>query len=424
MLDIKLLREDIHGVAKSLAPRGYVLDIEAFQKLDASRKSLQVDIQQLQSERNTSAKEIGIAKAKGLDVEHMLQAVATIGDGIKNKEAELAAIQEALNDMLMTIPNIPHSSVPYGKTEEDNVEIRKWGTPTQFDFIPKQHDELGEQLAGIDIEMAAKLSGSRFYVLKGKIAQLHRALGQFMLDLHTREHGYQEISVPYLVKSEALYGTGQFPKFKEDQFGVQDDLWLIPTAEVPVTNLVREQILEANILPLKFTCHSACFRREAGSAGKDTRGIIRRHQFEKVELVQIVCAEDSYNALEELTSHAEKVLQLLELPYRVVALCTGDIGFSAAKTYDIEVWLPGQNSYREISSCSNTEAFQARRMQARVRSATDNKKIEPVHTLNGSGIAIGRALVAVMENYQDAKGRIRVPKVLQNYMGGVEWIGF
>lgn len=422
MLDIKLLRDDMHSVAEKLATRGYVLDIAAFQQLEASRKSLQIEIQNLQNERNSRAKEIGIAKAKGLDATLMLQAATALSDTLTKQETELTTIQAALNDLLMYIPNIPHSSVPYGKSEADNVEIRRWGVPKQFAFTPKEHDELGEALAGLDLDAAAKLSGARFYVLKGQIARLHRAITQFMLDLHTEQHGYQEVSVPYLVKEDMLYGTGQFPKFKEDQFGTQDGLWLIPTAEVPVTNLVREQILEANELPLKFVCHSACFRREAGSAGKDTRGIIRRHQFEKVELVQIVQAEDSYNALEELTKHAEKVLQLLELPYRVVALCTGDIGFSAAKTYDLEVWLPGQNCYREISSCSNTGAFQARRMQARVRSATDNKKIDPVHTLNGSGLAVGRTLVAVMENYQDAAGRIHVPKVLQGYMGGLEII--
>ena len=419
MLDIKLLRENIHDVAKLLAMRGYVLDIDAFQKLEANRKELQVEIQQIQNERNNSSKEIGIAKAKGMSVDTIMQAVTALGEKLKVKEADLEAIQTALNDMLLCFPNIPHSSVPVGKNENDNVEIRKWGELTKFTFLAKQHDELGEKLAGIDIEASIKLSGAKFVVLKGKIAQLHRALSQFMLDLHIREHDYQEVSVPYLVKPDALYGTGQFPKFMEDQFGVQDELWLIPTAEVPVTNLVREQILNASDLPLKFVCHSACFRREAGTYGKDTRGIIRRHQFEKVELVQIVHPKDSYQALEELTKHAERVLQLLELPYRVVALCTGDIGFSAAKTYDLEVWLPGQNCYREISSCSNTEAFQARRMQARFRDA-DSKKPEPVHTLNGSGIAVGRALVAVMENYQDKDGHIRVPKVLQSYMGGVE----
>ena len=422
MLDIKLLRDDIYSVAEKLSTRGYVLDVAAFQQLEASRKSLQIEIQYLQNERNSSAKEIGQAKAKGLDATQMMQAAIVLSDKLTNKETELTAIQIALNEMLMYIPNIPHSSVPYGKSEADNVEVRRWGIPKQFDFTPKEHDELGEALAGIDLDVSAKLSGARFYVLKGQIARLHRALTQFMLDLHTEKHGYQEVSVPYLVKEEMLYGTGQFPKFREDQFSAQDGLWLIPTAEVPVTNLVREQILEANDLPLKFVCHSACFRREAGSAGKDTRGIIRRHQFEKVELVQIVKAEDSYNALEELTQHAEKVLQLLELPYRLVVLCTGDIGFSAAKTYDLEVWLPGQNCYREISSCGNTEAFQARRMQARVRSATDNKKIEPVHTLNGSGLAVGRTLVAVMENYQDSAGHVHVPKVLQGYMGGTEII--
>lgn len=421
MLDIKLLRDNTEFVAEQLAKRGYELDISTFHQLEAKRKEIQVDMQQLQNERNTRSKEIGIAKGKGESVDALLNTVSSLGEQIKAKEIELESIQTSLNNMLLYIPNIPHTSVPYGKNEEDNVEIRKWGNPTEFNFFPKQHDELGEMNGGIDLPTSIKLSGSRFYVLKDKIAQLHRALGQFMLDLHTQQHGYQEVSVPYLVKSEVLFGTGQLPKFSEDQFAVQDGLWLIPTAEVPITNMVRDQILDANELPLKFVCHSACFRREAGSYGKDTNGIIRRHQFEKVELVQIVHPNQSYQALEELTQHAEKVLQLLELPYRVVALCTGDIGFSAAKTYDLEVWLPGQECYREISSCSNTEAFQARRMQARFRDG-DGKKPEYVHTLNGSGLAVGRTLVAVMENYQLPDGHIRVPKVLQPYMHGLKEI--
>ena len=423
MLDIKLLRDNAEEIAKQLAPKGYNLDIEKFKDLEANRKSLQVESQTLQSKRNSLSKEIGIAKAKGIPVVPIMQEVSQIGDQLKEQDDKLSAIQAELQDILSSIPNIPHSTAPIGQTEEDNVEIKKWGEIPKFTFSTKQHDELGTNLNGIDLETSIKLSGSRFFVLKDRVAQLHRALGQFMMDLHIREHGYQEIAVPFLVKSDALYGTGQFPKFKEDQFGIQqDDLWLIPTAEVPVTNIVREQILNAKDLPLKFVCHTHCFRREAGTYGKDTRGIIRRHQFEKVELVQIVHPDHSYQALEELTQHAEKVLQLLEIPYRMVSLCTGDLGFAATKTYDLEAWLPGQNTYREISSCSNTEAFQARRMQARFRDHSDHKKIELVHTLNGSGLAVGRALIAVMENYQNEYGSIRVPQVLQSYMGGLEII--
>lgn len=422
MLDIKLIRENPEQLAKLLLTRGYVLDVASLQKLEDSRKSLQVELQQLQNERNNLSKEIGIAKAKKLDASIMLENVAKVGEQLATKENILTDIQTELEKILLDMPNIPHASVPIGKSEDDNLEVRRWGKIPDFPFIPKEHDELGERLAGIDLEASAKLSGARFYVLKGKIAKLHRALSQFMLDLHTEQHGYQEISVPFMVKDAALYGTGQLPKFTDDLFAVQDDFWLIPTAEVPLTNLVADNILTAEELPLKFVAHSACFRREAGSAGKDTKGILRRHQFEKVELVQIVAAEQSYQALEELTGHAEKVLQLLELPYRVMTLCTGDIGRAAAKTYDLEVWLPGQNCYREISSCSNTEAYQARRMQARMRSQTNPKKTELVHTLNGSGLAVGRTLVAVMENYQTATGNIKIPKVLQKYMPGVELI--
>ena len=422
MLDIKLIRDDPHTVAKLLLPRGFVFDVAHFVQLETKRKEVQVQLQQLQNERNNYSKEIGIIKAKRQDATAMLQAVHAVGEQLAANEAILAAIQAELEVLLLDIPNIPHATVPLGKSEADNVEVRKWGSLPKFNFIPKEHDELGERLAGIDLATAAKLSGARFYVLKDKIARLHRALAQFMLDLHTEQHGYMEVSVPYLVKDPALYGTGQLPKFTDDLFAVQDDFWLIPTAEVPLTNLVADEILTAEDLPLKFVAHSACFRREAGSAGKDTRGIIRRHQFEKVELVQIVQAEDSYQALEELTAHAEKVLQLLELPYRVMVLCTADMGRTATKTYDLEVWLPGQDCYREISSCSNTEAFQARRMQARVRNKVNPKKIDLVHTLNGSGLAVGRTLVAVLENYQNADGNIRVPKVLQKYMGGIDLI--
>jgi seryl-tRNA synthetase len=424
MLDPKLLRSDISQVAAQLARRGYTLDTATLQSLDERRREIQVATQQLQAERNSRSKGIGRAKAAGEDIAPLLQEVEGLGDQLKAKEEELVALQAELNAMLMGIPNLPHESVPDGSGEEDNQEIRRWGALPEFDFEPRDHVDLGEQLGLLDFETAAKLTGSRFSVIQGPLARLHRALIQFMLDTHTRRHGYRELYVPYLVNADSLRGTGQLPKFEADLFKtVSDpDYYLIPTAEVPVTNLVRDVIVEADDMPLRYTAHTPCFRSEAGSYGKDTRGMIRQHQFEKVEMVQMVRPQDSYTALEELTGHAEAILQALELPYRVVTLCTGDIGFSAAKTYDLEVWLPGQQKYREISSCSNFEAFQARRMQARWRNPETGKP-ELLHTLNGSGLAVGRTLVAIMENYQQANGSIRVPDVLQGYMGDVTVIG-
>ena len=425
MLDPKLIRQDISFVAEQLKKRGVTLNVTKINELEDQRKILQTRIQDLQNARNTNAKTVGQAKAKGENVDHLLQEVKNLGDKLKSAEDEFAHVHDALQQILAILPNLPHESVPVGKSEEDNKVIRTWGEPTKFNFTPKDHVDLGAKL-GMDFATATKLSGARFVVLYNKLARLQRALAQFMLDLHTREHGYQEIAVPSIVNADSLYGTGQLPKFKEDLFVVprdSDEFYLIPTSEVPVTNTVRDEILEADRLPLKFTCHTTCFRSEAGSYGKDTRGMIRQHQFEKVELVQIVDPAKSYEALEDLTKHAEAVLQKLELPYRVLALCTGDMGFSAAKTYDLEVWLPGQQAYREISSCSNTEDFQARRMKARFRDPSTGKP-ELVHTLNGSGLAVGRTLVAVMENYQDEQGRIRIPKVLQPYMDGVELIDF
>lgn len=419
MLDIQLLRTSIDQVAKQLATRGFNLDIATFNELEQQRKVIQTATQELQNKRNARSKEIGIAKSKGEDVTTLLAAVADLGDELVAKENALNELQTKINEFLLQIPNLPHATTPVGASEEENVEVRKFGTIRQYDFTPKEHFDLAPcNAGGMNFEASAKISGARFVVLSDKIARLQRALSQFMLDLHTREHGYIEKYVPFLVKSDSLYGTGQFPKFIEDQFGTANDLWLIPTAEVSLTNLVREEILEEQDLPLKFVAHTPCFRKESGTYGKDTKGMLRQHQFEKVELVQIVRPDQSYQALEELVSHAENVLKKLELPYRVVNLCTGDIGFGAAKTYDLEVWLPGQNCYREISSCSNTEAFQARRMQARWRN-TVTKKPEPVHTLNGSGLAVGRTLIAVLENYQNADGSITVPAVLQPYMGGV-----
>jgi seryl-tRNA synthetase len=419
MLDIKQVRMNLEAVAKNLAAQGYQLDTKHFTQLDEQRKQLQVKLEELQKERNTRSKSIGQAKAKGEDVQAIVESVNAINKALKETEAEFEKIQTELQNLFYEMPNLTHESVPVGKGEEDNVEIRKWGEPKQFDFDPKDHTDLGVELGQIDFETATKLSGARFVVMKNKIAKLHRALIQFMLNLHVDQHGYEEIYVPYLVNRESLYGTGQLPKFEEDLFQIKGDsqLALISTAEIPVTNTVRGEILTAEQLPIKYVCHSPCFRSEAGSYGKDTKGMIRQHQFEKVELVNIVKAEDSYQALEDLTACAEKVLQLLELPYRVVTLCTGDIGFSAAKTYDLEVWLPAQNCYREISSCSNMEDFQARNMQARWRKP-ESKKPELVHTLNGSGLAIGRTLVAVLENYQQADGSIAIPEVLQPYMNG------
>ncbi|HFQ14129.1 MAG TPA: serine--tRNA ligase [Gammaproteobacteria bacterium] len=423
MLDPKLLRNDLPGCAAQLARRGYTLDTALFEKLETQRKQLQVETQQLQSERNARSKAIGQAKAKGEDASAILAAVAELGDRLKANEEKLAAVQNELNDLLMGIPNLLHESVPEGQDENDNVEIRRWGEPRRFDFEARDHVALGERNGLLDFETAAKITGSRFAVMSGGIARLHRALIQFMLELHTAEHGYTETCVPFIVNADSLRGTGQLPKFEEDLFKLrhEHDFYLIPTAEVPVTNIVRDTILDAEQLPARFVSHTPCFRSEAGSYGKDTRGMIRQHQFEKVEMVQIVRPQDSWAALESLTGHAEEVLRRLELPYRVVALCAGDVGFSAAKTYDLEVWLPGQQAYREISSCSNFVDFQARRMKARWRNP-DTGKPELVHTLNGSGLAIGRTLVAVMENYQNEDGSITVPEALRPWMGGLETI--
>lgn len=424
MLDPKLLRQELESTAAQLARRGYQLDRERLAELEEQRKAIQVKTQELQAERNARSKAIGKAKAAGEAIEPLLAEVADLGEALKRNEGSLQAIQGELDEILAGIPNLPHSKVPEGRSEEENVEVRRWGTPREFSFEPKDHVDLGARDGGIDFETGGLISGSRFTLLRGAMARLHRALGQFMLDLHTREHGYEELYVPYLVNRDSLRGTGQLPKFEEDLFKMEGEqgYYLIPTAEVPVTNTVRGQIVEADQLPLKRVAHTPCFRSEAGSYGKDTRGMIRQHQFDKVELVQMVRPEHSYDALEELTGHAERVLQLLELPYRVMALCAGDIGFSAAFTYDIEVWLPGQQRYREISSCSNFEAFQARRMQARWRNPQSGKP-ELLHTLNGSGLAVGRTLVALLENYQDEDGGVRIPEVLQPYMGGSERLG-
>ena len=418
MLDPKLLRSDLTGVAAALARRGFVLDTEAFAALEEQRKGAQIEADRLRAERNANAKAVGIAKSKGEEVAGLLKSSEALGEQLHRVEQRLEAIQAQLTDLQMGLPNILHASVPEGRDESANVEVRRWGEPKSFAFEPKDHVALGEPL-GMDFEAAGRISGARFVVMTGVLAKLHRALAQFMLDLHVREHGYREAYVPYLVHGTALVGTGQLPKFGQDLFAVHGEpgFYLIPTAEVPLTNLVRDQILAAERLPLKFVAHSPCFRSEAGAAGKDTRGMIRQHQFDKVEMVQIVRPESSYAALEELTGHAETVLKALELPYRVVALCAGDTGSLSAKTYDLEVWLPSQNRYREISSCSNCESFQARRMQARWRNP-DSGKPELVHTLNGSGVAVGRALVAVLENYQQADGTIVVPSALVAYMGG------
>jgi len=423
MLDPRLFRGELENTAAQLARRGFELDVAAIARLEAERKEVQVQTQELQNERNQRSKAIGQAKAKGEDAQPLLDAVADLGDRLKQAEERLSAIQDELGAILMGVPNIPDESVPDGKEEADNVEIRRWGEPGKFDFEPLDHVDIGQRLGGLDFDTASKLTGSRFAVMSGAVARLHRALIQFMLDLHTTEHGYCETYVPYIVNSNSLRGTGQLPKFEEDLFALQGehDYYLIPTAEVPVTNTVRDEIVEAAQLPLRFAAHTPCFRSEAGSYGRDTRGMIRQHQFEKVELVQIVHPEHSFEALEELTGHAEVVLQRLGLPYRVMNLCAGDIGFSACKTYDLEVWLPGQGKYREISSCSNFRDFQARRMQARWRSP-EMKKPELVHTVNGSGLAVGRTLVAILENYQQADGSVSVPEALQPYMGGISII--
>ncbi|MHA7840468.1 MAG: serine--tRNA ligase [Gammaproteobacteria bacterium] len=417
MISNKLLRSNIQAIAEQLAPRGFKLPVAELEQLEQQRRSLQMETEALQSDRNAQSKAIGVAKGKGEDIQPLLDKVKNLSDFLKEKEHALHELQEKLNDILATIPNIPHETVPIGHSEEDNAEVRRWGEPTVMNFAIKDHVELGEQQGWLDFETAATITRSRFSILHGPLARMHRALIQFMFDIHTKEHGYEEIYVPYLVNSHSLKGTGQLPKFKEDQFVVDGDwdLYMIPTAEVPVTNTVRGKIVEANDLPRRYVCHTPCFRSEAGSYGKDTRGMIRQHQFEKVELVWLVKPEHSYEALEQLTHHAETILQRLALPYRVMALCTADLGFAAAKTYDIEVWMPAQNCYREISSCSNTEAFQARRMQARWRENATSKP-QLLHTLNGSGLAVGRTLIAIMENYQTEAGTIRVPEALQPYM--------
>jgi seryl-tRNA synthetase len=423
MLDIHLLRTDLEGAAKRLADRPFTLDIAAFRALEEERKRVQGRTQELQAKRNALAKQIGQAKAKGGDVAALMAEAAAANAELEGLPKELDAIQAKLHALLAVVPNIPHASVPVGVSSEGNTEVRRIGAPRTFGFAPKDHVDLGAGIGGLDFERATKIAGARFALMTGAVAQLHRALAQFMLDVHTREHGYVEVYAPYLVNKDSMFGTGQLPKFEEDLFAVprgEEKLYLIPTAEVPVTNIVRDEIVELERLPLKFVCHTPCFRSEAGAYGKDTRGMIRQHQFDKVELVQIAHPGRSYELLEELTGHAETILKRLELPYRTVTLCTGDMGFSAAKTYDIEVWLPGQNAYREISSCSNFEGFQARRMQARFRN--EKGKPEPVHTLNGSGLAVGRTLVAVLENYQNADGSITVPAALRAYMGGLEAI--
>ena len=422
MLDPQILRNNLKQLATTLSKRCYTLDVPAIESLEKQRKALQVETQTLQNSANLLAKEIGKAKAKGKDVQALVAQGTSLGDKLKAYRAQLIEVQAKLRELAMTIPNLPHSSVPDGQTADDNQEIRRWGEPRIFDFAVKDHVDLGVELKLLDFDAATRIAGSRFVVMRGAIARLHRALIQFMLDLHIEEHGYIEVNVPYLVNAASMHGTGQLPKFAEDLFHIEaHNLYLIPTAEVPVSNLVREQILAPATMPRKYVCHTPCFRSEAGAYGKDTRGLIRHHQFEKVELVQIVKPESSYAVLEELTGHAEAVLQKLELPYRVITLCSGDLGFASAKTYDLEVWLPAQQQYREISSCSNFEDFQARRMQARWRNP-DTGKPELVHTLNGSGLAVGRCLVAILENYQDQQGRVHIPEALLPYLGGLEVI--
>jgi seryl-tRNA synthetase len=424
MLDIQLLRKDLDGVAQRLAARGYTLDVAALSKLEAERRAIQTRTEELQSRRNSLSKQIGVMKGKGEDTTAIMAEVSGLGDEMKASAVQLDEVQTRLSKLMLEMPNLPHESVPAGANEQDNVEVRRWGAPRKFDFEVKDHVDVGMPL-GLDFETGAKLSGARFTMLRGPMARLHRALAQFMLDTHTQQHGYTEIYSPYIVNPEILYGTGQLPKFADDMFRVEKGggestvtQYLISTSEISLTNTVRDSIVDGASLPIKLTAHSPCFRSEAGSYGRDTRGMIRQHQFDKVEMVQIVAPETSYDALEQMVGHAEAILQKLELPYRVITLCTGDMGFSAAKTYDLEVWLPAQNTYREISSCSNTEAFQARRMQARYRNAQG--KPELVHTLNGSGLAVGRTLVAVLENFQNADGSVTVPAVLRPYLGGVE----
>ena len=424
MLDIQLLRNNIDAVSARLATRGYTLDVATFQTLEAERKTLQTRTQDLQASRNSLSKQIGQLKGKGEDASGVMAEVAALKSELEANEVRLGELLKELDAFVATIPNLPQESVPVGKSEADNVEVHRWGTPKTFDFTVKDHVDLGEALGQLDFATAAKIAGARFSLMKGGLARLHRAIAQFMLDVHTQEHGYTEIYAPYLVNAASMMGTGQLPKFEADLFKIlrpeAEPLYLIPTAEVPVTNIVRDEILALDALPLKLVCHTPCFRSEAGSYGKDTRGMIRQHQFDKVELVQIVAADQSNEAHEALTRHAEVILEKLELPYRRVTLCTADMGFSSAKTYDLEVWLPAQNTYREISSCSNFESFQARRMQARCRN--EKNKPELVHTLNGSGLAVGRTLVAIMENNQNADGSISVPKALQPYLGGLERI--
>jgi seryl-tRNA synthetase len=428
MLDIQLLRKDIDAVAARLATRQFTLDVASFQSLESERKQLQTQTEELQAKRNSLSKQIGILKGKGEDASAVMAEVAGIGDTMKASAARLEQIQAQLADLMLSIPNLPHESVPIGRDETANVEVRRVGTPRTFDFTVRDHVDLGAGL-GLDFDTAAKLSGARFTLMRGGIARLHRALAQFMINLHALEHGYTEVYVPYMVNAASMRGTGQLPKFEDDLFRVPrvvggeagervENFYLIPTAEVPLTNIVRDEIVKAEALPMKFVAHSPCFRSEAGSYGRDTRGMIRQHQFDKVEMVHVVAAEHSFDALEEMVGHAEAVLKALGLPFRTIVLCTGDMGFGSTKTYDLEVWIPAQNTYREISSCSNMGDFQARRMQARVRNAQG--KPEYVHTLNGSGLAVGRALVAVLENYQNADGSVTVPDVLRPYMGGIE----
>ena len=424
MLDIQLLRNNIETLAERLATRGFTLDRSAFQTLENERKSLQTRTQELQASRNSLSKQVGVLKGRGEDAAAVVAQVAALKDDLEANEVRLGELLKELDAFLAMLPNLPQDSVPVGRSEADNVELKRWGAPRSFDFAVRDHVDLGEALGQLDFATAAKIAGTRFSLMRGPLARLHRVLAQFMLDTHTTQHGYTEVYAPYLVNAASLLGTGQLPKFEEDLFKIlradAESLYLIPTAEVPVTNIVRNEILAADELPLKLVCHTPCFRSEAGSYGRDTRGMIRQHQFDKVELVQIVAAGDSLAAHEELTGHAERILEMLELPYRRVTLCTGDMGFSSAKTYDLEVWLPAQKAYREISSCSNFEAFQARRMQARCRN--ERNKAELVHTLNGSGLAVGRTLVAVMENFQNADGSISVPQVLRPYLGGLEKI--
>ena len=428
MLDPKYLRNELATTAERLATRGFILDVDRLTKLEEKRKSLQVETEELQASRNAISKSIGQAKSRGEDVAPIMAQVGDLGSQLDSKKQELSALLEELDAIAMSIPNLPDESAPVGADENDNVEIRRWGTPREFDFPVRDHVDLGEQLKGLDFKSAVKVTGSRFIFMQGQIARMHRALAQFMLDLHTQEHGYTECYVPLLVNEASLKGTGQLPKFGEDLFHTKpateegQGLSLIPTAEVPLTNLARDTILDEAELPIKLTAHTPCFRSEAGSYGKDTRGLIRQHQFDKVEMVQLVKPQDSEAALEELVGHAENVLKKLGLPHRTIVLCTGDMGFGAAKTYDVEVWVPAQNTYREISSCSNVRDFQARRMQARYRSKDDNKP-KLIHTLNGSGLAVGRTLVAILENYQNADGSVTVPEALRSYMGGIEKIG-